>query len=406
MALANKKPAPKLAAPKGKSASAKPGKLKAPTKGGKPAKAKVEKVKAAPILKNGTVGEFLAYQNNRTETPMFEKGERIVVVGHEKDADKNVHYTCIKEGDYAAYKQNAEDENVNGDQLFAAEFKVLENEKVDEYALTVPDTERLTELLAENENDALATAKALIESANESYFYLGGCLAKLYAGQTFRDAGEKGAYNDEIGKDKEPVKGTGWDKFCRENFDMGGRKALGLISIYRSFSVLPDIDLDEISRNPKIGWVKLEQMATVVKPDNVAELLEQAQENNVEDFRALIKSDYQAVGRGAAQAGGASAKIKRTSFGFKLFEDAGAAVQFIIAQAQKQYGYGDDANMAFEHIMTEWANDHLSETAAKKVLTERRRVIKELGDQGVDVANRKQAMADLTARIEGQQAAA
>lgn len=384
-----KKPAAKSSGPKlnkGKGTASKPGKA---TKG----KAKSNEPKLN--LKVGQEAEFIGYAE-KPEQPVFEAGDRLTVVEVGKNDDGQQVFSCVKSEDYEAYQ--ADPESVNGDECFSTEIKKAEKLPVDPYALDLREDAALNEFLAEHNDDPLEAATAAIEAQANATFMLGGSLALLYAGQKFREYGDEGEYADDV-VDGNPKVGTGWDKFCQEHFDMGGRKAHAMIQIYRNYNQLSDvIDLNEIAGDRKIGWVKLSAAAGVISRDNATELVERMRSENVSDFKESIKTDYVDGGAGG-ETRSSTAKVRRTTFKVAFFEDASVAVEEVIAAAKKQLGT-DDLGTVLEFIIMSWASENLSDTAAKKVRSARKTKLQELKKQGVDISERQQHQTDLEAAIE------
>jgi hypothetical protein len=387
------------AKPKAAAKAAPAAKLNAGKGASKPAKAlkKAAVPKEPKLAVNvGQEVEFVAYAEQQDE-PMFEAGERLVVVEKNKNDDGQQVFICVKAEDYEAYQ--ADPDSVNGDELFATEIKKAEKLPDDPYAFQLAADPDLDALLAENDGDALAAANSPIEGIASTMFLLGGCLATLYAGRKFLEYGDENEYADLVVDGTTKV-GTGWDKFCQDNFDMGGRKAHGMIQIYRNYNGLSDVlDLHEIASDKKIGWVKLSAAAGVITKDNAEAIIEQARTQNVHEFKESIKVDYVDGGAGGGDTRSATAKVKRTRLTVAFFEDAGVAVEEVLSAAKKQLGT-DDLGTVLEFIIMSWATDNLSDTQQKKVRSARKNKLNELSKQGVDVKERKQAMTDLEAQIE------
>lgn len=372
--MKSKPAAPAASGPK----LAKAGKASKPAaKGAKPA--------AGPTYKEGAEVIFKGY-GTAPDTPVFAEGDRLTIVAKGKDDNGAVIYDAVKTEDYEAYQ--ADNDSVEGDQVHGAEIDKAPKEEVDPYAITVVSVGRLDEVLSAHGDDPLEAAKAMQDEAAENLFLFGGLAAQLYANRTFQTYGE---YEDEEvdGKKKH---GTGWDRFCRDNFNMGGRDVNRHVRIYTNMSSLTGLDWSEISKNKKIGYVKLEKIAGVATQDNVTELLARAEELNVEDFRAVIRDEY--VTDGEARTGASGPKVKRTTFKFQLFEDQGEGVKYVIEQAKKTTGI-EDENQLMELIFMQWAQANLSETAFTKARAEKRKAQTALKKAGVDISSLKEADATL-----------
>lgn len=380
-----KKPAAATAAPK-------LNKAKAAAKPAKALKGKAKSTEPKLNVKPGGEVTFKGYAET-PENPIFETGDRLTVVEVTKNADGQQVFAVVRSEDYEAYQTDPE--SVNGDEVFSTEIEKAEKVAVDPYALALREDTTLDEYIGEHEGDPLLAATAAIEDAAMATFMLGGCLAQLYSGQKFREYGDYA--DDEV--EGVAKAGTGWDRFCQENFDQGGRKAHALVQIYRNYNGLSDVlDLGEIARDKKIGWVKLSAAANVINTSNATALIERMRSENVTDFRESIKTDYADAGVGGETRSG-TAKVRRTTFKAVFFEDAAIAVEEVITAAKKQVGT-DDLGTVLELIIMQWASENLSDTANKKVRSARKTKLNELKKSGVDTTERLQAMTDLEAQIE------
>lgn len=372
---------------KAKPAAASSGpKLAKAGKASKPA-AKGAKAAAEPTFKEGQEVIFKGYADTENENPIFAEGDRLLILKKDKDDDNKAMYDAIRVEDKEAY--DADPDSVDGDQVHGSEIEKAPKEEVDPYAINVVAVGRLDEVLAEHGGDPLEAAQSLQEEAAENLFLFGGLAAQLWAGKKFQEYGE---YEDEEvdGKRKH---GTGWDRFCRDQFNMGGRDVNRLMRVYQNMSGL-DLDWGSISRNKKIGYVKLEKIASVpnLTQETANDLLARAEEVNVEDFKAIIRDEY--VSDGEARTASTGPKVKRTTFNFKLFEDQAEGVKYVIEQGKKVTGI-DDENQLFELIAMQWAQQHLSETAFTKARAEKRKAQNALKKTGVDISKLKEADAAL-----------
>lgn len=367
----------------------------------KPGKATPAKAKAAPKPKadpkwvaEGQVVEFIEYAN-KTDSPTYEPGARLVIVGLEKNPDGATVLNTVPEDQYEAYQADPESDEVNGDQVLVTEVKKAEKLPEDPYAITVVHVGKMDQLLAENGNDPLQAFEALAENINEAFFYQGGFITELYANRKFMEYGD---YEDE--KEGDKVKyGTGWDKFCRDNLNMDGRKAHGAMKVYRRFSALPDFDPDTIA---DLGWVKLDIMANSVTADNVKELIERAEATSTQDFREVIRTEYVQDRESQGTARQSAPKVKRVALNFRLYEDAGEGVKVVFEEAKKSTGITDE-NQLLERIVMEWARDHLSESLFQKANNAIIRQQKALKKQGHDITDLVKRKAELDQYLAGEE---
>lgn len=368
----------------------------------KPAKAVkgASKPKASSAkFKEGDEVIFNGY-SKETENPVFEAEDRLTVVKAETDKEKNVVLSCVKSEDYEDYQED--EDSVTGDQVYASEVKKAPKEAVDPYkelAAALTEDEKLTSFInEEGDGDALAAGVAAQEAVAQNMFMLGGCLATLYADQKFREYGKKGEFDDDRNDDDKVIPNSGWDKFTDAHFDMNGRKALSFISTYKAFNGLQGkVDLEEIASNRKIGWVKLGAMASVVTEDNVEDLVAQAEDLNVSDFKQMLKTDH---AKGAGESSGGSKGVKRTTIKAVLYEDAGAHVHAILDEVMKQLST-DDIGTALEFIIVDWAHNSLSETQNKRTTKARKDALKAAKKAGADISARETAFNELSAQLEG-----
>jgi hypothetical protein len=381
---ANTKPAAGKLTSKLKSGTAlKSSKTEKAVKAATKAKAKATK---APRFKVGDTVEFVGYVSQKEEA-VFETGDRLVIVNEGKDENNQVYYACVKEEDYSDYQADAE--SVMGEELFATEIKKAEKLPVDEYTIQVVHIHQFDALLKEAKGDPLAAAKLAFERAAENQFLLGGALAECYKNQKFREYGE---YADEEVEGK-TRKGSGWNKFCQENFGLNGRKAESIMQIYQRWGAA-GADLDKLATDKKIGWVKLSYAAPHVTAENRDEILAIAKTASVEEFRSTIKQDYVSAGGGTRTV---APKMKRTKLNFSLYEDAGEGVKYILETAQKKFGHSD-ASETLECILYQWASEHLDDKVVSSAQNRQRKILaeaKKAGVSGEELSERKASAARL-----------
>src|SRR4051812_36309131 len=113
-----KKPAAKAAGTAPKLAKA-----KGATKPAKAAKSKNKPSEPKLNLKVGQEAEFIKYAE-QPESPVFEPGDRLMVVNVAKNDDGQQVFSCVKSEDYEAFQSDPE--SVNGDEVFATEIKKAE----------------------------------------------------------------------------------------------------------------------------------------------------------------------------------------------------------------------------------------------------------------------------------------
>jgi len=370
--------------------------------------AKAVKGKAKPAAESkvkfgeGDEVEFVKYNEDPGEDALFSPGDRLRVVKKEKNDDNAVVLSCVKSEDYEAYQSDPD--SVAGEELSATEVKKAEKLPVDPFKFSLADDEALDTFVTENGGDLLQAGRAAVEGINHNTFMLGGVLTKLYFEQAFRQYGDDGEYADEVIDDKAKP-GSGWDKFCRENFAMDGRKGEAMIRVYRGFNGLGDVlDLEEISADKGIGYVKLNAMAGVITKDNAEELIQKARDMNVTDFKAEVRTTYVGNDGATSQSRDTGPRMKRISYKFQFFADQAEGIKIVTDAVAKQLGVDAEKNIdqVMEHIIMVFATDHLSEGDQKKSRSARKAAIADLKKQGGESwKERNQALVDLEARLAG-----
>lgn len=207
---------------------------------------------------------------------------------------------------------------------------------VDPYADLLEENEDEEILGLVNEADSLLDlAKEVSEEASAVEYKLGGILFHVR---------KTGAYKEM--DDRYAEKG-GFSLYVLEQLNVEYRKAMYLIDIYYKWN---KFGLDS-AKVASIGWAKAAKIAAVMSEENADELIELAETNTVADLVANIKTSYKEVG---AQAG--TKKVLKT-FKFRLYEDQAAAVEEVIQSTAASMGF-TSLDLAFEHIIMEWATEH------------------------------------------------
>lgn len=201
--------------------------------------------------------------------------------------------------------------------------------------------------LVEESDDICDLAQDLSEESAQCDYKLGGVLYHILTTKAFKEVSED--YNVERG---------GFDLYVQNELNLGSRKAYYLVDIYAKFNKYGI----EGSKVTDIGWTKAQVIASAMDADNAEELIDLASDkkNTVQDLKDTIKESY------AVKAPGTKAElVRRTTFKFRLLEDAGQAVTGYLEQAQEQLGV-EDKDAAFEHIVSEWAQEHLDVAKPRK----------------------------------------
>lgn len=222
-----------------------------------------------------------------------------------------------------AKKAEAEEEGDTGLKL------VLSDEQDDEEILAmVNDADDICEL-----------AEALAEETNHKEYQLGGVLYHVR---------KTGAYMD---LDQRYAEKGGFELYCEERLGVGYRKAMYLIEIYTVWNY-HGLDPRKLT---ELGWSKAQVIANAMTEENKDALIEAAESNTVRDLKDVVKEDFVEKPDGEQKE-----VVKRVTFKFRLFEDQAANVQPILEDAAEYLGLEKNPEQVFEHIITEWAQEHLN----------------------------------------------
>lgn len=209
-----------------------------------------------------------------------------------------------------------------------------EAKEEDELAALEHEDEDILELV--KDADLLELVSELVGDAAALEYKIGGVLYHVRL---------SGAYKEADARYKE---NGGFGLYVKEELNLEYRKAMYLIDIYYKFN-LYGISAEKVE---ELGWTKCAKIAAVMDEGNSEDLLELASESTVADLNDAIKESYKEVG------GEKGEKKKRITFKFRLFEDQGTGVTEVLERAAQNLGVKDLSD-AFEHIVMEWAAEHL-----------------------------------------------
>jgi len=241
-----------------------------------------------------------------------------------------------------------------------AKSKAKDEEEADEDDL--PDLENEDEevaALVEEAENVLDLAEELINDSAAIDYKLGGVLYHIRKGKLHHKA------------DKRYREAGGFGLYVKERLNVEYRKAMNLIEIYVNFN-LAGISGEKVA---EIGWTKASKIASLMSQklkggaevDDLGELGEElvkvAENSSVSDLVDTIKEDYAVAGASKGE------KVKRITFRFRLIENAGAAVTEVLEAQAKLMG-AKDLSDAFEHIVMEWAVEHMDTPPEIKVPAE------------------------------------
>jgi len=336
--------------PAAKKITAAPKKTTAKTKAAKPStKAASTKAKAPQeILAIETFAKFGGYRTAvDKDEAVFDEGEIIYIVEVDADAEEGVMYNAIKASDISEWQENG-DENVVGGQVAASEIIPLKGgalTKAAETYMPVAVIGRLAEMLEEHGGDAIDVAIDLNRDIQETYFWLGGALAKvLQEGKYLTDNG--GTYEGD----------DAFNEFCQSEFGFKASKGRQLARIYSTFSSIPDFEAEKLAG---IGWSIAAKIEKYVTPENVDDVIDAASDDGVTQrtVDSVMREKFVAGNTTPSGKSASRDTVKFITMNFRLGEDSGETVRLALNQCMKQNGISETE--AIERICVEWAQDHV-----------------------------------------------
>lgn len=250
--------------------------------------------------------------------------------------------TTAKKSTTKAKAEEKTEEKKEENQLPAHLKGVRDFEVIDE---AIEDQD-IVELVRETE-DICQLAKELAQESASAEFRLGGILYHV------RKDGSYIALDPETYSARE-----GFARYCEQELGLSYRKAMYLAKTYASFCKV-GLTSDQFA---SIGWSKAKELASVVTEENKDQLIEMAQNSTVVDLIDNIKESYSSVS-GTQQ----REVVKKVTFKFRLVEEAAASIKHFLETAKDSTGL-DSLDAVFEHIVQEWAQEHLevSKTRARR----------------------------------------
>ena len=191
--------------------------------------------------------------------------------------------------------------------------------------------------------DILDLAKEVSEEASAIEYKLGGVLFHVRKSKAFEAV------------DARYAEKGGFGLYVLEQLNVEYRKAMYLVDIYYKWNKF-GLDATKVAA---IGWAKASKIAAVMTEDTAEELLELAENHTVAELVENIKTNYKEVG------GVKGDKKVVKLFKFKLFEDQAAAVEEVLNAVASAMEF-KTLDMAFEHIIMEWATEHPVSAPAPK----------------------------------------
>jgi hypothetical protein len=210
-------------------------------------------------------------------------------------------------------------------------------------------------------DDVVELAQEYAEEAMATDYKLGGILYHVKISKAYKDV-NKGAY---AGK-------GGWADFVSNELNLEYRKAQYLVDIYAKFNKY-GIGGDKVA---ELGWTKAAQVSRVMSAENAEELVELAESSSVEDLKDTVRETYAVKGATPGE------RVKRITLKYRLAEDAGQIIAEYMNAAAESLGL-DNPSEVFQHVVTEWAEEHLdvkdtrsAKRRAKKLLREQEEAAK------------------------------
>lgn len=180
-------------------------------------------------------------------------------------------------------------------------------------------------------NDAVKTAKELLDSIGKSYFYFGGIMSKIQANGWFTEEGYE-SFQD----------------FVTIEMGMKYRKAMYFIEIYNYLTVA-QIPYEKVKN---VGWTKLKEIACLLTEDNVDALVKKAEGMNtlqlIEEVKLLKAGEVKATDQ-KPKSNPISSKV------FKLHDDQREIINEALAKA-KEVANTEFEAVALENICFEYLN--------------------------------------------------
>jgi len=207
-------------------------------------------------------------------------------------------------------------------------------------------------------DDVVELAQEYAEEAMATDYKLGGILYHVKISKAYKDV-NKGAY---AGK-------GGWADFVSNELNLEYRKAQYLVDIYAKFNKY-GIGGEKVA---ELGWTKAAQVSRVMSAENAVELVELAESSSVEDLKDTVRETYTTKGATAGE------RVKRITLKYRLAEDAGQIIAEYMNAAAENLGY-DNPSEVFQHVVTEWAEEHLDVAKMRSAKRKAKKVLREQED--------------------------
>lgn len=228
--------------------------------------------------------------------------------------------------------------------IIAEKQKVIDMEE-DSNMLVLTEAEEDPDILdlVNNADNILELATDLAEDSAHIDYRLGGVLYHVNREKAYKTLSDN--YSG----------AQGFQTYVEAELRVGYRKAMYLIDIYAKWNKY-GLDKEKVA---EIGWTKAQEIARVMDEDNADILVELAENNSVSELKEAIRELSDKSGEEGREV------VKKVTFKFRLVEDAGGAINNYIELAGQQLELKRVEDI-FEHIITEWAQEHLDISKLKQ----------------------------------------
>ena len=269
--------------------------------------------------------------------PKIVKPKKEKSLGNRAD---NEDAKAIKELTKRAKKVGLDTEDADNGETWTQFERTLKASEAEAALPKLKVTKSVATEISNDSDDAIVAAKRLIETAEKTYYTLGGVLAVISRDKLYAQVKVNGEF---------PYAGNkGFEAFCEDHLNVRYRKAQYLINIYESFT---QAGLTE-AKIGSIGWSKAKELVSIlaVEPQNADKWIETAKEGSTAEVAEAVKARLTKIG---AKTHGNTKTVRTVTCKFKLHEDEGQVVEQAIKLAKEQADTDDDSQ-AFAHIIKEW----------------------------------------------------
>lgn len=208
----------------------------------------------------------------------------------------------------------------------------------------VPDSLSVMVQEVENlkEDDAKKLVDTLAETAEFTFFKLGGVLSVIQANGWFKPY-------------------PSFRDFVEKEHGINYRRAVYWVGIYNNLSN-SKVPWEKVKH---LGWTKLKEIAGILTPDNVDEWVKLAEANTTLQLQEIVMAHLKNKDQAQLSDSSKNATVVTTKT-FKVHEDQKATIEAALAKAKEVGGFKDDTP-ALEHICL----DYLGSATTGKSLEER-----------------------------------